>query len=82
MCQNFLPFYNFYLFITFGGAEPSLLGWGYSLAVVCRLLILAASLAAEHGLQCVWASALAAHGLQQLQLKGSRAQVQQLWHTG
>ena len=42
-----------------------MLGRGYSLAVVCRLLILAASLAAEHGLQCVWASALAARGLQQ-----------------
>ena len=35
----------------------------YSLVVVHRLLIAAASLAAEHGLQGAWASAAAACGL-------------------
>ena len=42
--------------------------------VVHRLLTVAASPAAEHGLQ--------AHGPQYLWLAGSRAQAQQLWPTG
>ena len=52
---------------------------GVSLSAVRVLLIVVASLVAEHGLQ--------AHGLQQLRaqqlwLTGSRAQAQQLWRTG
>ena len=48
--------------------------WGLLFVAVCGLLIAVASLASEHGLQ--------ARGLQQLWLAGSRAQAQQLWHTG
>ena len=45
--------------------------WGYSLVVVCGLLIAVASLAAEHCLQGTQASVVG--------LRGSRAQAQQLW---
>ena len=34
--------------------------WGYSLDVVCRLLIAGVSLVAEHGVQGTWASVIAA----------------------
>ena len=47
---------------------------GLLFVVVHGLLIAVASLVAEHRLQ--------AHRLQQLWLAGSRAQAQQLWHTG
>ena len=47
---------------------------GHSLVSVHGLLIAAASLVVEQGRQDVWA--------QQLQLQGSRAQDQRLWHTG
>ena len=47
---------------------------GLLFVVVSRLLIVVASLVAEHGLQ--------ARGLQQLWHAGSRAQAQQLWRTG
>ena len=47
---------------------------GLLFIVVCGLLIVVASLVAEHGLQ--------ACGLQQLWLAGSRVQTQYLWHTG
>ena len=36
---------------------------GYSLVVVCRLLITVTSLGVEHGLWGAWASAVAARGL-------------------
>ena len=47
---------------------------GYPLVEVCRLLTAVASAVAELRLQV--------HGLQQWQLPGSGAQVQQLWCTG
>ena len=47
---------------------------GLLFVAVRRLLIVVASLVAEHGLQ--------ARGLQQLWLSGSRVQAQQLWRTG
>ena len=47
---------------------------GLLFVAVRRLLIVVASLVAEHGLQ--------AHGLQQLWHTGSRAQAQQLWLAG
>ena len=37
---------------------------GYSLVVVCQLLVVVASLVAEHGLQAYKASVVAAPGLQ------------------
>ena len=49
---------------------------GYSLIVVCRLLIQVASLVAEQGLQGMWASVVVECGLEQLWLLGSRAQAQ------
>ena len=81
----FLLFFNLfiyciYLFLATLGLRCC--AWAFSscgerglLFVAVRgLLIAAASLVAEHGLQ--------AHGLQQLWLTGSRAQAQQLWLTG
>ena len=60
----------FYLFIGYTGSSLlnrffSLVAEsrGYTLVVVCRLLIMVASLVAEHGLR-VRASAVAAHGLE------------------
>ena len=47
---------------------------GLLFVAVCGLLIVVASLIAEHRLQ--------AHGLQQLWLTGFRAQAQQLWLSG
>ena len=47
---------------------------GLLFVAVCGLLIAVASLVVEHG--------LLTHGPQQLWLAGSRAQAQQLWHTG
>ena len=46
--------------------------------VVRRLLIVVASLVAEHGLYGAWASLAVAHGLQQLWLTGLVAP----WHVG
>ena len=37
--------------------------WGHSLAVGHKLLLVAASVVAEPGLKCVWASVIAALGL-------------------
>ena len=34
--------------------------WGYSLVVVCRLLIVVASIVVEHGVQARWTSVVAA----------------------
>ena len=65
--------YSLYLFVHIFGCPGSQLLYGLSLAAVHRLLIAVASLV-QHGL---WT-----HGLQQLQLLGSRAQAQQLWHMG
>ena len=47
---------------------------GFSLVVVCELLIVVASLIVEHGPYGMWA--------QQSWFPGSRAQAQWLWHTG
>ena len=54
---------------------------GYSLAVVGRLLIVAAALVAEHGLGHVGLRSCSTWA-QYLLPPGSRAQAQQLWHTG
>ena len=48
--------------------------WGLLFVAVRGLLIAVASLVVEHGLQEL--------GLQQLWLRSSRVQAQQLWHTG
>ena len=71
--DTFLYIYNFiYLFL---GVLSLCCFVGYSLVVVCGLLIAIASLFAEHRLQ-------GTRGLQQLQLLGSRAQAEQLRHSG
>ena len=54
---------------------------GYSLAVVGRLLIVVAALVAEHGLGHVGLRSCSTWA-QYLLPPGSRAQAQQLWHTG
>ena len=51
-----------YLFI-FDCSGSLLLCTGFSVVVMCELLIVVASLIAEHTLQGVWASVIMAHGL-------------------
>ena len=76
----FLKFIFIYLFLAALGLHCC--AWAFSsrgerrllFIVVCGLLIAVASLVAEHGLQV--------SGLQQVWLADSRAQAQQLWHTG
>ena len=50
--------------------------------VTARGLSWVTSLVGEAGLSGLWASGVAAHSLQSLGLRGSRAQVQCLWCTG
>ena len=72
--------YFIYLFLAVLGlccctrAFCSCCKWGLLFVEVHWLLIAVVSLVVEHRLQV--------HGLQQLWLTGSRAQAQQLWHTG
>ena len=49
-----------WVFIAACGLSLVVANWGYSLAAVCRLLILVASLVAEHRLQGAWVSRAAA----------------------
>ena len=71
-----------YLFIYLAALGLCCCAWAFSscgeqglLFIAVRgLLIAVASLVAEHWFQV--------HGVQQLWLVGSRAQAQQLWHTG
>ena len=88
--QNFISYIFLNLFILFVAALglhccvwvfSSCRGRGLLFVAVHRLLIAVASLVAEHGLQCVGFSSCAMWA-QQLWLMGSRAQAQQLWHTG
>ena len=82
--RSFFFFYKFILFIYYfclrwvfvAARWLSLVAAsrGYSFVAVRGLLIAVASLVAEHGLQV--------HGLQQLWHAASRAQAQQMWHTG
>ena len=55
---------------------------GYSLGAVHWLLIAVASLVAEHVLQRVWASAVAAHRLSNCGSRALECRAQQLWGTG
>ena len=55
---------------------------GYSLVVVCGLLIVVASLVAKHGLQGTWALVTVARGLQSLRHVGSVFEASRLWSTG
>ena len=50
---------------------------GYSLVVVCGLLIAMASLFSEHGLSGVWALVAAAHGLSSRTSHGTAASATQ-----
>ena len=75
---------NNYLFIFGCAGSLLLLGLfsscserGLLSRAVCRLLILAASLAVEHGLSVARASVVTAHGL-----SGGGSQAPQLWRTG
>ena len=63
-----------WVFVAVCGLSPDALSGAYSLVTMCQLLTKAACL--------VGSKSSSVHGLQQLQLEGSRAQAQQLWSTG
>ena len=69
--KSFLNFIYFWLHWVFLAASLSLVGTsrGYPVAVLCRFLIVVVSPVVEHGLQ-------------HLQLAGSRARAQLLWPVG
>ena len=52
-----------WVFVAVCGLSLVVVSRGYSLAVVCRLLITGASLAAEHRFYGTWASVVVALGL-------------------
>ena len=81
----FFSLYNFIQLVIFGCAGSSLLCRLFSSCGKPGLLSGCGAVAcfvAKHNLQGSRASAVAAHGILQLWLPGSRAQARQLWHEG